>query len=166
MRHKTIRILTMMFALHAATLAFSQGDSSAVLENPQLKNARAVLQAGRAEIIREDLRMTDAESAGFWPVYDKYHGEIMVVRDRQAKMIAGFLKTYRDGELSNEFAKGLIKDHFAIKSELLKTQKKFLRQFRKVLPELKVARFYQLENKMDAEVDYVLAGGVPLVEAS
>jgi len=165
MRHNTIRFLTMMFTLLAATSAFGQGDSSAVLENPELKNARAVLQAGRAEIIREELRMTEKQSAGFWPVYDKYHGEIMVVRDRQAKMIAGFLKTSRDGELSNEFATGLIKDHFAIKSELLKTQKRFLRQFRKVLPELKVARFYQLENKMDAEIDAQLALFVPLVEA-
>ena len=34
----------------------------------------------------------------------------------------------------------------------------------KVPPELKVARFYQLENKMDAELDAQLALFVPLVE--
>ena len=46
----------------------------------------------------------------------------------------------------------------------LRVQQKFVRKFRKVLPEVKVARFYQLENKMDAEVEAQLAVVVPLVE--
>ena len=165
MRHNTIRHLLTMLALLGSAAAFGQNSASSVLENQALANARTLLQAGRAEIIREDLRLNDEESAGFWPVYDKYHAEIMVVRDRQAKMIAGFLITYREGAVDEEFATGLIKDHFEIKGDLLKIQKKFLRQFRKVLPELKVARFYQLENKMDAEIDGQLALFVPLVEA-
>jgi hypothetical protein len=38
-------------------------------------------------------------------------------------------------------------------------------RFREVLPVLKVARFYQLENKMDAEIDAQLALVIPLVES-
>jgi hypothetical protein len=108
--------------------------------------------------------MSDEESAGFWPVYEEYHAEIMAVRDRQARMIADFLKMYRDGALSNEYAETLINDFFDIKSDLLTVQKRFVRKFRKVLPALKVARFYQLENKMDAEIDAQLALFVPLVD--
>lgn len=66
--------------------------------------------------------------------------------------------------MTNEYADGLIKDNFEIKGDLLQIQKKFVRRFRKVLPALKVARFYQLENKMDAEIDAQLALFVPLVE--
>jgi len=47
----------------------------------------------------------------------------------------------------------------------LKVQKQYLRKFRKVLPALKVVRFYQLENKMDAEIDAELAVFIPLMEA-
>jgi hypothetical protein len=36
--------------------------------------------------------------------------------------------------------------------------------FRTVLPVQEVARFYQLENKMDAEVDAQLALAIPLLE--
>ncbi|MDH3614104.1 MAG: hypothetical protein OES10_12555 [Gammaproteobacteria bacterium] len=165
MRHNTIRQLLTVLAILGSTAALGQNTGSSVLENQELANARNLLQAGRAEIIREDLRLTDEESAGFWPVYDKYHAEIMVVRDRQAKIIAGFLITYRKGALDEEYATGLIKGHFETKGDLLKIQTKFLRQFRKVLPELKVVRFYQLENKMDAEIDAQLALFVPLVEA-
>jgi hypothetical protein len=33
------------------------------------------------------------------------------------------------------------------------------------LPAAKVTRFYQLENKLDAEIDVALAGLIPLYEA-
>jgi hypothetical protein len=36
--------------------------------------------------------------------------------------------------------------------------------FKKSLPALKVARFYQLENKIEAEIDAQLALAVPLIE--
>ena len=51
------------------------------------------------------------------------------------------------------------------KEDLLKVQKQHVRKFRKVLPVRKVARFYQLENKMDVEIDAELAVFVPLMEA-
>ena len=166
MKCKAIGHLSIIVALLGSAVALGQNSESSALENPALANSRALLQAGREEIIREDLRMSDKESAGFWPVYEAYHAEIMAVRDRQARMIADFLKTYRDGALTNDYAENLIKDHFDIKGELLAVQKKFVRQFRKILPALKVARFYQLENKMDAEIDAQLALFVPLVEST
>lgn len=165
MSFKTTGYLLTIIAFLASAAALGQDSGSSVLENPTLANARALLQAGREAIIREDLRMGDEESAGFWPIYEKYHAEIMVVRDRQATMVAEFLRRYQAGAVTDEYAERLIKDHFDIKGDLLKIQEKFVRQFRKVLPALKVARFYQLENKMDAEVDAQLALFVPLVEA-
>ena len=60
----------------------------------------------------------------------------------------------------------MLDEHLEIKSDLLKVQKKYLRQFRRVLRELTVARFYHLENKLDAEIDIALADVIPLFEAS
>ena len=45
-------------------------------------------------------------------------------------------------------------------------RRKYWKKFRRIVPATKAARFYQLETKMDAEVDYVLAGGTPLIETS
>jgi hypothetical protein len=165
MCHAVVRCFLILIATLCSVSALAQDTASEVLEDEQLVKARALLQAGRADIIREDLRMTDEESEGFWPVYERYRADIMVVRERQARMIADFLRKYRAGELTNEYAEWLIEEHFAFKNGLLKVQKKYLRQIRKVLPELKVARFYQLEHKMDAETDAQLALFVPLVEA-
>jgi hypothetical protein len=165
MRYRVTRNALAILLLLGSAITFGQDSASNILDNEDLANARALLQAGRADIIREELRLTAEESAGFWPVYDKYHNALGVVRDRKAQMVAEFLEAYRAGTTGNEYAEEMIKEHFEIKSDLLKIQKKFLRQFRKVLPELKVARFYQLESKMDAELEAQLALFVPLVEA-
>ena len=164
MRHKSITYLLAGLAMLACPALYGQSADSGILNDQQFAEARRLLQAERAEIIREELRLSAAESAAFWPVYDKYRADISAVRDRQAELFGRFLKARQAGTIDDEFARGLIKDHFDIKSDILKTQKKYLRQFRKVLPELKVARFYQLENKMDAKGDAQLAFFIPLVE--
>jgi hypothetical protein len=45
-----------------------------------------------------------------------------------------------------------------------KIRESYLKQFSKVLPGLKVARFYQIENKLDVVVRYEMAERIPLVE--
>jgi hypothetical protein len=66
--------------------------------------------------------------------------------------------------VSEKIASQLVDDYLAIRSDILKIQKKHLRQFRRALPARKVARFYQLENKMNAEMDAQLARVIPLVD--
>jgi hypothetical protein len=42
-------------------------------------------------------------------------------------------------------------------------RKRYVRKFRKVIPETKLARFYQIENKLDAITNFALARQIPLV---
>ena len=164
MSYKTIRYFAAFVALLMTTAAFSQDEGAALVDDPELAQARKVLQAGREQIIREDLRLTEDEAGGFWPVYRNYVAALAVVRDRKAELVTGFMQAYRDGGVSEDYAEWLIAENFDIKKDWLQVQKKYVRKFRKVLPAVKVARFYQLENKMDAEVDAQLALVVPLVE--
>ena len=137
MRRNTIRYLLTMLVLAACPVVYGQSSDSGILDDKQFARMRALLQEKRADIIREELRLTDAESAAFWPVYDKYHSEIMAVRDRQAELFGRFFKARQADAIDDEFARELIGDHFDLKSDLLKVQKRYLRQFRKVLPALK-----------------------------
>ncbi len=164
MRHKPLCTLLATIALVASASGQGETAESGILDDQQFAEARRLLQAERANIIRDELRLSDAESAAFWPVYDRYRADVSAIRDRQAELFGRFLKARQAGTIDDEFASGLIDDHFDIKTDILKTQKRYLRQFRKVLSELKVARFYQLENKMDAKGDAELAFFVPLVE--
>jgi len=164
MSNSTIRYVTTFLTLLVGAVALGQGAEPTALDNPELANARAMLQAGREQLIREDLQMTEAESAAFWPVYNKYRDEKRVVQDRHALMVANFVETHRRGGFNEEYADGLIKEHFEIRSAILEVQKRYVASFREVLSAVNVARFYQLENKMDAEIDAQLALVIPLAE--
>ena len=164
MTYATIRhVMTLLMFLTGA-LALGQGTDSDGSVDPELANARALLQAGREQMIREDMQLTESESAAFWPVYNAYRDEKRVVQDQHAKMVTRFVNLYREGGLDEEYAEGLIEEHFAIRSGILEVQRKYVPKFRAVLSALAVARFYQLENKMDAEVDAQLALVIPLAE--
>jgi hypothetical protein len=80
-------------------------------------------------------------------------------------LIADYMRQYESGILTDDYAKEMIDGYFDVKGDLLKIRKRYVRRFAKVLPMLKVARFYQLENKMTADVEAELALLVPLVEA-
>jgi hypothetical protein len=142
----------------------AQPADTSVLEDQLFAEARALLQQGRREIIADELRMSAVEAEAFWPVYEAYHGEIMAVRDRYADLIARYLRRYRNGDVSEEYAEDLLSDGLWFKAELLKIQKRYVRKFKKALPIRKAVRFYQLENKMDAEIDAQLAIAIPLMD--
>lgn len=150
-----------LLTLSASTLAQS---SSVVSEDQRLADARALLQAGRAEIIREEILFTTAEAEAFWPAYENYVSDVNAIRDRHVELLIQYLDAYYDGKVSEKFASKLVDDYLAIRSDILKVQKKHLRKFRRVLPARKVARFYQLENKMNVEMEAQLAYVIPLVD--
>ena len=137
-----------------------------VAASDEVQQGREMIREARVEIIRSELRLTDAESTAFWPVYGTYREETDVIQDRYAAMTSEYLRRYDDGMLSNEYADELIETFFEIKGDLLAVQKKFLPEFREVLPALKVARLFQLENKINAEIDAQMALVIPLVDPS
>ena len=66
-------------------------------------------------------------------------------------------------DMTDAVAKQLIADSFKYQEQLLKVRKKYLGKFRKALPEIKVARLFQVENKLDAITNFGLARQIPLV---
>jgi len=158
MRYRALTVPVILTALIISVAAHGQS------QNAQLEAARAELQAGRDQIIREDLQLGEEELSEFWPVYQQYVSELAVVRERKAVLVGRFLEAYRRGEFIEEFAEWLIAENFAIKDAWTDVQESFVERFKAVLSVQQVARFYQLENKLDAEVDARMALIVPLVE--
>ena len=158
MRYRALTVPVILTALIISVAAHGQS------QNAQLEAARAELQAGRDQIIREDLQLSEDELSEFWPVYQQYVSELAVVRERKAVLVGRFLEAYRRGEFIEEFAEWLIAENFAIKDAWTDVQESFVERFKAVLSVQQVARFYQLENKLDAEVDARMALIVPLVE--
>jgi hypothetical protein len=113
-------------------------------------------------VIATDMQFTEAEAKVFWPVYESYQKEQAKLYERARNLVAGYAKNYET--MTDKMAKKLLDDFMSIESDRLKLKKEYMPKFRKVLSEKKVARYYQLENKIEAIVNYEVAKVIPLVK--
>ena len=65
--------------------------------------------------------------------------------------------------MTDDEASALLNDYLSYEKELLKTRTKYAKKMSKVLSGRTVARFFQIENKMDTIIEYELAGEIPLI---
>jgi hypothetical protein len=129
----------------------------------EIDEGRAMVRAGFRGLIREEIPMTEQEDAAFWPVYDEYERAVTAIMDRYSRLVSDYVDRFDRGDLSNEYANELLDEYFAIRQDLLDVRRAFIPRFKAVLPSLKVAQLYQLENKVNAEIDIQLALAIPLI---
>ena len=112
--------------------------------------------------IATNMQLTESEAKAFWPVYEAYQADLAKLRDREIKLIEKFAVKYET--MSDDAAKTLLEDSLSIDSDHQKLRQSYLSKIRGVLPDKKVARYYQLESKIDAVMEYEMAKRIPLVE--
>ncbi len=144
----------------ALTLAIAP---AAVAQNVDdaIKLGRSLLETGRQAVAAASLELSEAESAEFWPAYREYQSAIARVDDRFVDLIRDYAESY--GSFTDQQAKSMALDHFAIEKDRLKVRKKYFKKFRKMVGEKKAVRFLQVENKMDAIMRFALAEEIPLM---
>jgi len=165
MSNKTSLILATFMLVLGATSANAQFSSEAVMSPQEVQAARELVEIERDMSLIINLDLTPQESEKFWPLYDEYRQKIRSIRGRKLSLIEAYAERYRAGTVDDEFAEMAIKDALKVQLDTVKTRQKYWKKFRRIVPATKAARFYQLENKMDTEIDFVLSGGIPLVES-
>jgi len=158
------RILTVVVVAAVIVVAGAASALAQASETDQRQQLRAEIQADRQAVVAANLGLTDAEGAAFWPVYREYRGELSKVGDRMQKLIQDYAKIYDTA--TAEQAKPMVDEMLAIQQAELKVKESYLPKFRKVIPEVKVARFLQIENKIDALISLQLAADIPLIGPS
>ncbi len=136
-----------------------------VSETDQLQQLRADVQADRQALVAANLELSDAEGQAFWPLYREYRAEMAkMVGDPMQKLIQEYARVYDSA--TPEQAKSMVDQMMAIGRDELKIKESYLPKFRKVVSEVKVARFLQIENKIDALIRLDLAASIPLIRAA
>jgi hypothetical protein len=128
-------------------------------------NMPIVLEKMRADkklLVSQNMQITEAEAKVFWPLYEKYQDELFLLRVRTVKLLEDYTDSYE--KLTNPVARKLLDEAMKIEALRMKLNQAYLPKFRKILPDIQVARYYQLENKIQAAVMYELAKKVPLAQ--
>jgi hypothetical protein len=125
---------------------------------------RQKIKADKKLVVAQNLQLTDAEGAAFWPVYDAYQKDLQQINQRMTTVILSYAEAYKKGPIANDVAKKLLDEAVAVDDAETKLTRSTLPKILSALPATKAARYVQIENKIRAVIKYELAAGIPLIE--
>ncbi|HMU62615.1 MAG TPA: hypothetical protein PKA66_12595 [Gemmatimonadales bacterium] len=121
---------------------------------------RQQIQADRQAIVAQNLPLTEAQAAKFWPMYQEYRAAVGKIVDQRINAImtptAG--DTATDKELEN-FLTTWVKAG----EDYAELQGAWVKKFQPVLGAKGTIRFYQIEYRLDLIVQAGMASEIPLV---
>jgi hypothetical protein len=151
--------------LLAASLFFVLSIAPARAEGEAEADTEVLLEtirSNRKALVEVNLGLSEEEGKKFWPVYDKYQAQMNVLQERLVKVIEDYVKNF--SKLTDDKALELVTEYLAIEAERVKVKQADLPAFKAAVSGRTVARFYQIENKMDAVVRFKLAEAIPVVD--
>jgi hypothetical protein len=151
----TVRALaaSALFGLAAASAAAQTVKETLDVTRQAIETQRRVLVAGA-------IPLTEAEAKAFWPLYDAYEKERRPLDERANKLVSEFLAG--SASLTDAQAKAMLEEALAVDEGTLRLRRTYLGRMEKAIPARKVARFYQIDNKLDSVVRADLAKQIPL----
>ncbi len=118
--------------------------------------------AEKRAIVKETMKLTEKESAVFWPLYDDYV-KIQVYGYRQwTALIERYLKEREN--LSEKNAKEMITKMQDLQAEDVEVKRKYANKFSKILPYKRVFEYFLLEEKIDAGLNAFVAEELPPIK--
>lgn len=167
-----LSVLALSFALISPlALAADNAVQPTAQEIRQEAVSKALIQATRTQInadrqqaITLSLPLSPAESDAFWPLYREYHGKIDLLNDRFYALVMDYAKAYPN--VSDEQATKFIKAYNDIDEDRVDLREKYTKKFIKVIPATKVARYLQLEHRLDVLEALDASSQIPLVKPS
>jgi hypothetical protein len=162
------RRLTVTRSIGAALLlalalpAVAQVNSQFADVSDEIEMVRSIVRIERKAAVEQAMQLAPAESQAFWTLYNEYEAERTAINDRMVKVITDYAAVYPD--VGDERAQTLLKESFDVDADLLSLKKKYARRFEKILAPSSVARFFQIERKLDAVQNLSIAEQIPLID--
>ncbi len=123
---------------------------------------REKIRADKKLLVAASMDLTEQEAQAFWPVYDSYQKDLAALNGRLGALIQDYAKNYR--AMTDEAARKLVGEYLAIEEDRVQLKRSYLPPLRQALPEKKVARYLQIETKIEAVIRYELAERIPLIK--
>ena len=155
---KNSALLVVMFAMLAFCPLGRAQDQEPNIDST-IAVVRANMQADRTVLITTGMNFNDKDGAAFWPIYKQYEYERSRLDDDRVAVIKEYTQKYPT--LTDAEAKAMAEKMLEYDSRLAELKKKYYRKFNKVLPALTVAKFFQLERRVDLMMDMQVESSLP-----
>jgi hypothetical protein len=116
----------------------------------------------KKQIIAANMDLTDTEAQQFWPIYDRYMGELAAITDTKYALLKEYAQNYTT--MTSDQAETYIKGRADVEESIMQLRLKYLPIFRKVLSGKATALFFQMDWRLSLIMDLQLASQTPLIE--
>ncbi len=154
--HWVILALTLSFFLLSAPLSAQV--------SAEFEKTREAMQKQKDDVIAADMNLTEEEGKTFWPLYREYQEALRKLQDRSFRLLSEYAKERENETFTDQKAKTLLGEYITIEGEDLELKRIYLEKFNRVLPAKKVMRYFQLENKIAAMINYQTTQMIPLAK--
>jgi hypothetical protein len=153
------------FAFLAPSLAHAQAaakpEAKAADVDKLVELVRKDVRAEKADIMAKTMKLDAAQATAFWPVYKAYEAERQALGNQRLAVIQDLAEHF--DTLNDAKAKGLLDRSFAIEDQRLALEKKYRDELLKVLPAKVVARFFQVDSRINNLISLEISSAIPLV---
>ena len=133
---------------------------SAQQERDMIEILRAQISADRQALVAANMELSEKQGEKFWPLYREYQLKRDGLMDRRLKILTEFRDDYMG--MTAKQAEQILVDALDLEKDILKLKESYRKKFQKVLAPRATLRYYQIENKFDAIINYDIAAVVPL----
>ena len=154
---KPLVLLAITICLGLAPNVWAQFEDSEAI-----RLTRSAVQAERQAVIAANLQLDENESAAFWPLYKEYRDALDEAISTRVDFLNQYFASYET--LTDKEALALLEKHLAWEKQVLEIRTRYAKKMSKSLSGRTVAKFFQIEIKMDIIVDYEMAGEIPLIK--
>lgn len=153
MKIRTVACAIVAIALVVPAFAQTTGEPSTEL-------SRAVIQAERKNIVEAVVQPSPQQAEEFWQTYWEYRGQMSKLADERVTMIEVFAEA--GASLTDQQAEEMIAKALDLEKRAADIKAKYSKKMRDILVPKQVVRWMQIENKMDAVINYEIARAIPL----
>ena len=121
---------------------------------------RKDVRAEKADIVAKTMELDAEEAASFWPVYKEYEAELKTLGDERLAIITNYAESFE--ALTDAKAEDLITRAIALEGKEHALKERYLKRFLAALPATVVARFFQVDNRINNLIDLELSSQIPL----
>jgi len=146
-----VLLLGLFFSVNAQTKYFES----------DIQGIRKDLREASKVIVAENMALTPQDSTIFWPLYDEYRAEMVLLGDKEVTITEEYMLNYY--LLEDDIASKILEDILDLERDKQSLKSEYIRKMKKVLPSKVVGRFYQIDRRLNLLIDAEKASRVPML---
>jgi len=153
MKNLTIILLLGLFVSLNAQTEYFETD---------IRGIRTDIREVAKEIVAENLELTTEQAKIFWPLYDEYMAELVLLGDKEVKLTEEYMLNFY--LMEEKTASNLLDEVLNLERDKQSLKSEYIRKMKKVLPAKVVGKFYQIERRLSLLIDAEKVSRIPLLK--